>query len=57
MLAESIVKALVQEQKTPGKHQGVYSVCVSGAREVHEAAAQKVKEVEESLADLFSDVE
>jgi hypothetical protein len=54
MLAESILKQLVPEQKVPGKYRGMYSACATGARE---AAAQKVKEVEETLADLFSDVE
>jgi hypothetical protein len=46
VLAEEVVKVLVLKEKVPG----MCSVCASGMRE---AAAQKVKEVKESQANLF----
>jgi hypothetical protein len=51
MLAESVLKALVQEHSSTSKFRGMHSACT---KKMHEVVAQKVKEVEESLADLFS---
>jgi hypothetical protein len=50
MLAKSIVEALAQDS---GNYRGILP-CVGG---MHDTVAQEVKEVEESLVDLFSDVE
>jgi hypothetical protein len=52
-LAESIVEAFAKDPMLIGNHRGILP-CVGG---MHETVAQKVQEVEESLVDLFSDVE